>query len=231
MSGANLYDLLIMEYQSMRTCTSALGLQAIVSRTLAESSTGASQSTCFNLTSTDLAHVQDVIDSAIATMKVAIRLSDATLLRFCPIKVFLHITTASIFLLKALGLGVSQAQLQDAWNVLKQVIAALKQSNPDDLHLGVRYATLLEVHLAKLQGSFIPSTRQPESTLHAGMNNDPGDMSAWHMDATHSSGMGVDPNWFSLPLDASMIPYEIGDFQGLHSLGDGTLDFLWNLGV
>jgi hypothetical protein len=134
--------------------TYALGLQAIVSQTLADAGTSSAGSATFHLTPTDYAHVQEIICSTLKTLKTlktAIKLYDRGLLKFCPIRTFLHITTASIFLLKGLSLGLSPVKLQDALNVLKQTIVALKCSNPDDLHVGGRYATLLEMHMARLQ--------------------------------------------------------------------------------
>lgn len=103
--------------------------------------------------------MQEVINSTLNTLKIAIKLYDLSFLRFCTIRTFLHITTASIFLLKGLGLGVSPARLQGALEVLTQVIVALKNSNPDDLYLGGCYSMLLEMHMKRLQEHFMPSTR------------------------------------------------------------------------
>lgn len=233
-----LHDILMLEYQSTRIYTYSLGLQAIVSRTLAESNTTSpTQSTCFNLTSTDFAHLQELISSALSALKIALKLANDDVLRFCPVKVFLQITTASVFLLKGLGLGVSPTKLHDALEVLRNVVSALRTSNPDDLHLGARYATLLEVHLSNLQRHFVPSVKPPELAPRfeqrqqmegraADDNREEFDLTDVNMAVTDS----FDEHWLSLPLDASLVPFELGDFQGLQCLGDGTLDFLWNLG-
>lgn len=231
-----LADFLRLEYQSTRMHTFSLGLQAIVSRTVAELSSIPSQSTSFILTPTDFSHVQEVIDSALIVLETAINLYQRDVLRFCSIRTFLHVTVASIFLLKGLGLGVSPVKLRDSLAVLKKVIIALKNSNPDDLHLGGRYATLLEIHMARLQDHFVPSLRPHDITPPdidqandaAGVVDSESFDFLGNMDLTST---GLNTNWLSLPLDTSLVPFGLDNFQGLQCLGDDTLDFLWNLGV
>jgi hypothetical protein len=237
-SASHLADLLSMEYESTRMYIYSLGLQAIASRTHAESTISPSQTSLFQLATTDYTHVQNVISSALITLRTAIKLFNSNLLRFCPIKTFLHITTASIFLLKGLGLGVSPTKLRSSIDVLDRVIVALKNSNPDDLHIGGRYATLLEMHVAKLQEHFVPSFRPhditpPEAermqTLGGGS-----DVTGAHGDQLAFGGLEQDElgdsNWLSLPPDTNLFAYGMENFQGLQCLGDDTLDFLWNLG-
>lgn len=219
--------------------TYSLGLQAILLRTLAESSHSLPGLAPIQLTPTDFAHVQEVIDSTLNTFKAAIKLHDDGILRFCSIRTFLHITTASIFLLKGLGLGVSPAKLRGALDILQQVIAALKNSNPDDLHLGGRYSILLEMHMTRLQEHFVPSTR-PQNITPPDMDlSQLPDLSSSArtgqfdlMDFQDMSGLDMlDTEWLSLPLDSSLMSFGMDSFQGLQCLGDDTLDFIWNLGV
>ena len=219
--------------------TYSLGLQAILFRTLAESGSAISSSSSFQLTPTDFAHVQEVIDSTLTTLKTAVKLYNEDVLRFCSIRTFLHITTASIFLLKGLGLGVSPTRLRSALEILKQVVIALKDSNPDDLHLGGRYSILLEMHMARLQEHFVPTTRPHNITppdvdstqladFEGGMDGAQFDL----MDFQNVPGIDLlDSNWLSLPPDSSLMSFGMDNFQGLQCLGDDTLDFIWNLGV
>ena len=113
--------------------------------------------------------MQEVINSTLNTLKIAIKLYDLGFLQFCTIRTFLHITTASIFLLKGLRLGVSPARLQGALEVLTQVIVALKNSNLDNLYLGGRYLMLLEMHMTRLQEHFVPLT-QPHNITPPNFN-------------------------------------------------------------
>jgi hypothetical protein len=240
-TASNMYlsSLLVLEYESTRMHTYSLGLQAILFRTLAESSDSISGSASFQLTPTDFAHVQEVIDSTLNTLKTAVKLYDDDLLRFCSIRTFLHITTASIFLLKGLGLGVSPTRLRRALEVLKQVIVALKNSDPDDLHLGGRYSILLEMHMTRLQEHFVPSTRPhnitPPDQDPSQLPNFTNPLDTSHIDLMDFQQMPeIDlsgANWLSLPLDSSLMLFGTDNFQGLQCLGDDTLDFIWNLGM
>jgi hypothetical protein len=219
--------------------TYALGLQAIVSRTIAEANASPTQSASVHLSPTDYSHVQDVIHSALITLKTAIKLYNRNLLRFCPIRTFLHVTTASIFLLKGLSLGVSPTQLHDALSILKQVVVALKCSNPDDLHVGGRYATLLEMHMARLQKHLVPSLRPdnmiPPNIDLGSMNGSIESSASMPFDFTDClDGIRMetsDNSWLSLPWDSSLLSFGIENFQGLQCLEDDALDFLWNLGT
>ncbi|KAH7065776.1 C6 transcription factor-like protein [Paraphoma chrysanthemicola] len=232
--GSHRADLLTLEYQSTRMHTFSLGLQAIVSRTAAEPNP--SEPASFLLTPTDFSHVQEVIDSALMALRIAIRLYTKNVLVFCSIRTFLHVTVASVFLLKGLGLGVSPAKLRNSLDVLQRVVVALKNSNPDDLHFGGRYATLLEMHMARLQEHFVPSLRPHDITppdLDQG-NTAPGLADGDQFDFLGNinlTGEEIDADWLSLPLDMSLVPFGLDNFQGLQCLGDDTLDFLWNLGV
>jgi|TARA_R110002003_G_scaffold116_18_gene10234 hypothetical protein len=180
--------------------------------------------------------VQEVIDSALTALRIAINLYTKNVLLYCSIRAFLHITVASVFLLKGLGLGVSPTKLRNSLDVLQKVVVALKNSNPDDLHLGGRYATLLEMHMARLQEHFVPSLRPHDITppdmdkANNGMgliDGEPFDFLG-NMDMTSAE---LNTDWLSLPLDLSLVPFGLDNFQGLQCLGDDTLDFLWNLGA
>jgi hypothetical protein len=144
------------------------------------------------------------------------------------VHLFLRVTTASVFLLKALGLGVSTNRLHDPLTVLKHVIAALKVSKPDDLHFGARYATLLEMYVARLHDKFIPDTRPPffASTMPCPTSVDSGQ-------GLEDSAAGIEHRQAATSTDAGWQMGNIGmnTHQGLDpmSLGNAvdTLDESW----
>lgn len=225
---------MLLEYESTRMHTFPLGLQAIVSRIFADSPATFSPSAIFHLTPTDYSHVQEVISSTLITLKTAIKLYNQNVLKYCPIRTFLHVTTASIYLLKSLGLGVSPGKLCEALVILQQAIVALKNSNPDDVHIGGRYATLLEMHMAKLkqhfQSSFKPHDITPPENDRTQLSDFMDASASYQLDlANCMDGMNtntLDSNWLSLPLDSSLLSFGMENFQGLQCLGDDTLDFL-----
>ncbi|RYP90141.1 hypothetical protein DL770_003763 [Monosporascus sp. CRB-9-2] len=240
-----LRDILFVEYQGTRIYTNSLGLQAIVERTLAESGEDPASGQ-FNLNSTDYSFIQEVVDGCLETLKLAIRLAEKKVLTFAPLSMFLRITTASVFLLKGLGLGVSTTKLRDSLDILTRAIAALRTCQSDDLHLSSRFATLLEMYVIRLQEKFIPAARPPSyGTRPASVNSQAptctdNNHTDWQMDfgsqipSIDSMGLinaesGIVEHWFTLPLDPSLVPFVPDDSQGFQWLGDGSLDFVWNL--
>lgn len=176
------------------------------------------------------------------------------MLKYAPVGMFLRITTASVFLLKALAVGVSATRLRRSLDTLTRAISALRSSAPDDLHLCGRYATLLETSLNRLHDSFVPSSRPPsfatrppsaerEATAAAapaaGAETDAGGGEVFQSEMGQLPGLDCDAmggmmddgddSWLSLPLDPSMVPFGMDASNGFQWLGDDSLDFIFSL--
>ena len=109
------------------------------------------------------------------------------------------------------------------------------------MHLASRYATLLELHVARLRDSFVVSSRPPRIPSRATsaerngttgtmdfLNNHMG-QSALAGLAGDVSGMMPEDDWLALPFDPAMAPFGLDSAQSFQSFDDGTLDFIWNL--
>lgn len=215
-----------------------LGMQAVVDRVLGERgadlsmgqpSTGIHAS----LTPTDYQFIQEVIDGSCQILQSGIALAESGSLRFCPVRVFVRIIGASIFLLKALGLGAHTASLQASLAILDQSIQALHRSSPDDMHLATQFASLLELHIARFRQLLIPSSAPPGiPTLDFGFDWSGSDESVEGVSGgTHISSdfQTATEDWLSLPFDPSMGPFGAGESYEMPEIEDGTWDFLWNL--
>jgi hypothetical protein len=132
---------------------------------------------------------------------------------------------------------VSPTRLHDVLHIMKQVVVALKCSNPDNMHVGGRYTILLEMHMARLQKHLVPSLKPHNITplnLDLGQTNlymdsngslpyeFEGCMDEIRTETTESS-------WLSLPFDSSLLSFVMGSSQFLQCLEDDRLEFLWNL--
>lgn len=236
-----------MEYNYIKTYSNSLGLQAVVERGLADASAISTSQQCqLELSSEDHALVSVVVDSCLETLKLATKIHEKGRLRYAPVHIYLRITTSSVFLLKGLGLGVHESKLQDALRILTASVAALRNSKPDDVHPGSRYATLLELHIARLKKNFIPSMRPPKFAITRPVSVEPQfavDDQNWPTDF-ESLGDGIRPmqldqgstaqmdeNWFTLPFDPSLLPYAPDESQDFQGLGDTSMDFIWNLSL
>ena len=190
--------------------------------------------------------IQEVIEASCEILRKVIGLAETDTLRFAPVRLFLRITTSSIFLLKALSLGVRNNQLQSALEVLDQTVQALKTSNLDEVHLAARYATLLDTHVERLRQGFITNAQKQQVgggppgdyANRVGEQAPPsnGDIppmptmntnSAEPMDFLALTELPPD-DWLSLPFDPSMAPFApMGSVD--FGLNDSALDFIWNL--
>lgn len=243
-----------MEYQNTQVYANSLGLQAVVQRTLAGSE-GSSAAGQIEISQTDYSFIQAVVDGCLETLRTASSLAERNILRYAPVGMFLRITTASVFLLKALAVGVSATRLRRSLETLTRAISALRSSAPDDLHLCGRYATLLETSLNRLQDSFIPSARPPSfatrppsaeraecATVPApgtaaeedtagsvAFQGEMGQLPGLDCDAMGGMLDDGDDSWLSLPLDPSMVPFGMDASNGFQWLGDDSLDFIFSL--
>lgn len=245
-SNSRVSDILAVDYQHTKIHANSLGLQAIVERTLADVGLNQSQSS-LDLSSTDYGFVSTVVDGCLDILNIAIKMHERHYLRFAPVSVFLRITTASVFLLKGLGLGVNVTKLSESLSILTRAIAALRDSKPDDLHLGSRYATLLELHVVRLQAKFIPAVPPPRfatrlSSVERQMQTDtsyenhdwgqqfyPRAPGIGSIRVGEEDNGGIDESWLALPFDPSLIPFAPDDFRDFQGLGDNSMDFIWNL--
>lgn len=216
----------------------SLGMQAVVDRVLGEKDGKCSigqpgSGIQASLTTTDYQFIQEVIDGSCQILQSAITLAGSGSLRFCPVRVFVRIIGASIFLLKALGLGAHTANLQASLAVLDQSILALHQSSPDDMHLASQFASLLELHIARFRQLLIPSSVPPGiSTLDFSFEWEGGGGLAegGNSNTNLSSDLQTSADdWLSLPFDPSMAPFGAGESYEMPEIEDGTWDFLWNL--
>jgi len=111
------------------------------------------------------------------------------------------------------------------------------------MHLASRYATLLDLHVARLRESFVVSSRPPRLPSRAtsadlkgattGMdflNNHNAGQSSLSSLAENVSNLMPEDDWLALPFDPAMAPFGLDSGQqSFQGFDDGTLDFIWNL--
>lgn len=226
-------------------------MQAVVERVLADGEPNLDEMRPLNIDSIDYEYIQEVIDGCCQILNNVIRLAETGELRFSPVRIFLRITSSSIFLMKALSLGARQAKLRESLDVLEKTIQALETNALDDIHLSSRYATLLDMHVSRLRHNLLasswgvrnnrgtagrssaaPSTPRPDSgprpssaaTMDASVPQDLPDM-----DFTPSLNDMAADDWLSLPFDPSMAPFGVGSGGQFPAYEGGALDFIWNL--
>ncbi|KAL3482830.1 hypothetical protein BJX62DRAFT_99192 [Aspergillus germanicus] len=240
------YDTLFIEYYFVRAYTHSIGMQAVVERVLADSESNIGEIRGANIDPVDYEYIQEVIEGCCQILQKVTELGESGALQFSPVRIFLRITSSSIFLMKALSLGARQAKLRESLEILERCIQALKSNALDDIHLSTRYASLLETHVSRLRRNLLASSKAVR-TSHgcttrssmAPLNTDT-EGSTPTMDVpapqpvpdlsfvTSFNDLAAD-DWLSLPFDPSMAPFGISDGGQFPAYEGGALNFIWNL--
>ncbi|CZR58202.1 related to C6 transcription factor [Phialocephala subalpina] len=164
-----LLDILFIEFQFARTYINSLAVQAVVERAF-KAATPQSKPPNFFMTcvfeqhSVDYAFIQQVVDGSRNILKTVIALNEEGHLRYCPVRIFSRVISASILLLKATGLGTRIEEAQLSLELLDRLIRALRYDPVDELHLANRYASLLETYVKAFRRRFLRISRSRDSS-------------------------------------------------------------------
>ncbi|KAJ5825596.1 hypothetical protein N7474_002734 [Penicillium riverlandense] len=249
------YNDLFIEYNFVRVYTHSVGMQAVVERAVADTEPNHfDEMRPMTIDPTDYEYIQEVIDGCCQILQKVTHLAEAGALRFSPVRIVLRITSASIFLMKALSLGTRHAKLQEALEILEKAIDALKSNALDDVHLSTRYAALLDMHVSRLRRNLLASSKVMKNsrgtTRRSSMGPPPWPDHTSNTNAERANPMGTPASqdltpelgfmpslndmagdeWLSLPFDPSMAPFGISSSGGQFPMYEGGgLDFIWNL--
>ncbi|PWY78263.1 C6 transcription factor [Aspergillus heteromorphus CBS 117.55] len=240
------FDILFIEYHFVRVYTHSVGMQAVVERVVADNdSHGDVRAT--HIDPIDYEYIQEVIDGCCQILHKVTQLGDAGALRFSPVRIFLRVTSSSIFLMKALSLGTRPAKLCESLDVLDRSVQALKSNALDDIHLSSRYAALLEMHVSRLRRNLFASSRtgrhshrppvQSAMAPSQGMDDGTPINQMVTPVSQNMADVGFIPSfndiaaddWLSLPFDPSMAPFGISTGGQFPAYEGGALNFIWNL--
>ncbi|KAF5684669.1 positive transcription regulator of ARO9 ARO10 [Fusarium denticulatum] len=223
---------LAIEFNYLRAFMNSFGIQAAVDRVLGRRPPNSIDTDVLqsSITATDYSFIKEVINSSCQALESVNRLFEAETLRYCPVRVFLRIIMVSIFLLKALSLGIRTTDLETSLGILERSIRALRNSSLDEMHLASRYGELLDMHLERYRQSMVPTTvpqgiRAVDQTSQWIFDNSVPPVA----DSLDLSMPAVD-DWLALPFDPSMAPFGFAtDDPDMAEPEDRSWDFLWSL--
>jgi hypothetical protein len=159
-----------IEYQYTRILLNSFVMRAIVNR-LAATTTVFSRlhdGDGFFVMPLEREPIDEVIDSSCKILQVIHRLDQRGKLKYIPVRIVLRAVTASVFLLKALSLRIWDSQVNEPLDILDRAIHALRRISVDDLHLGPRYATLIQVQANWLRKRLLSD---PEESINGPENS------------------------------------------------------------
>ncbi|GMG15345.1 unnamed protein product [Aspergillus oryzae] len=242
--------LLLIEYHHLRAYTSALAIQAVVERAVTRGVSWIGETSRESVDACLLPHdqdfIRDVILSSSKVLEIATHMAADGMLRYAPLRTLVCVTSSSVYLLKAISLGVHHTDLQASLHTLDQCIVALRSSGTDDMDFSLRYARLIEKHVDRFRANFVSdrvatmhpdhqryhlqtpeplTSTQPDGRphMHSASSSYPGQQSS---DAFATPPMN---SWWAQPFDPNIAPFNFNG-EGV-SIGFelDSLDFLLNL--
>ena len=175
--------ILSIEYQYVRIYVNSLSLQAVVERCSTEAgnrfnATGhpgngsvpgamstENQQTYYgklplatfgSYTAADQDYVKEVVDGSRELLKIVVDgLLPGDYLKHAPVRTYFRIISGAMFLLKTFALGASKGDVEYSIGLMDRAVDALRTCVVDDVHLGIRFADLLETLTSRLRGRFI----------------------------------------------------------------------------
>lgn len=129
----------------------------------------------------DQEYVRQVVDGSRNLLKTVVDgLLPGDYLKHAPVRTYFRIISGAMFLLKTFALGASKSDVELSIGLMDSAVSALRNCVVDDVHIGIRFADLLETLTSRLRSRFISaptcpppaaevSTRARSPTLHQDM--------------------------------------------------------------
>ena len=213
-------QLLLVEYYYVDVFVSSVALQALVERLTERkrSSVWSPHEFLSEEDEQDLYFIDHVRASSEKILAIARKLSDEGHLQNCPVRLFLRVVAASIFLLKAISLGVKEVDANESLHQLDRCIEALVVGRSQDVHLSARYADLLARHVSVFRRNLQAKRAAPGSKaqpVSTGGGCTGSNEQREHGRTTKADGAACIEASGTTPADASLRPPAPG------SAGDG----------
>lgn len=128
-------------------------------------------------------------------------------LKHAPVRTYFRIISGAMFLLKTFALGAPKSDVEMSIALMDRTVDALRNCIVDDVHLGIRFADLLESLTSRLRNRFIHAPA-PTTSAGDGRSSTPGQaeptaMGNNGMPSHHQQSNGLDPAWAKLPERAN----------------------------
>ncbi|KAF2635280.1 hypothetical protein P280DRAFT_381782, partial [Massarina eburnea CBS 473.64] len=181
-----LRHVLTIEYEYTRVYLNSLALQAVVERCThntplqtpvqpngheqssrnSDSGGGAIPfSTLVKWYGNDRHHIREVVDASRNVLKVVVDDLFPHHLRHAPVRTFFRIVSVAIICLKTFALGATEDDVAITLGLLDRAVYALRTSIVDDVHVGNRFADLVDTLTHRIRGRFVRLAANGGSTV------------------------------------------------------------------
>jgi hypothetical protein len=190
--------ILSIEYEYVRIYVNSLSLQAVVERCTnnagnhtsgsgngANTGNGLSPETqnyygklplarLGGFSTADQDYCKEVVDGSRNLLKTVVDgLLPGDYLKHAPVRTYFRIISGAMFLLKTFALGASKMDVEISIGLMDRAVDALRNCVVDDVHLGIRFADLLETLTSRLRSRFISAPAGPIASEAASRNRSP----------------------------------------------------------
>lgn len=175
--------ILTIEYEYVRIYINSLSLQAVVERCTSNTTNGVqpthlSPQTMINygklplgqlggFTVHDQEYVREVVEGSRNLLRTVVEgLLPGGYLKHAPVRTYFRIISGAMFLLKTFALGAPRSDVKMSIDLMDATVEALRNCIVDDVHLGIRFADLLESLTSRLRNRFIQAP-MPQASAKA----------------------------------------------------------------
>ncbi|XP_044717661.1 fungal zn(2)-Cys(6) binuclear cluster domain-containing protein [Hirsutella rhossiliensis] len=185
--------ILTIEYEYVRIYVNSLSLQAVVERCTNHAANGAngngqapmqqlSPQTMINygklplgqlggFTVHDQEYVREVVGGSRNLLRTVVEgLLPGGYLKHAPVRTYFRIISGAMFLLKTFALGAPRSDVKISIDLMDATVEALRNCVVDDVHLGIRFADLLETLTSRLRNRFIQAPTMQQSSSGKGQS-------------------------------------------------------------
>jgi hypothetical protein len=186
-----LRHILTIEYQYVRIYVNSLSLQAVVERCSNTATSGNSNGngsvgsnaapqlspqTMINygklplgqlggFTVEDQEYVREVVEGSRNLLRTVVEgLLPGGYLKHAPVRTYFRIISGAMFLLKTFALGAPRSDVKISIDLMDATVEALRNCVVDDVHLGIRFADLLETLTSRLRNRFIQAPTMQQAS-------------------------------------------------------------------
>lgn len=181
--------ILTIEYEYVRIYVNSLSLQAVVERCtnnagntatgnggLASNGTQLSPQTLITFgklplgqlggfTVNDQESVREVVEGSRNLLRTVVEgLLPGGYLKHAPVRTYFRIISGAMFLLKTFALGAPRSDVKMSIDLMDATVEALRNCVVDDVHLGIRFADLLESLTSRLRNRFIQAPTMQQAS-------------------------------------------------------------------
>lgn len=178
--------ILTIEYEYVRIYFNSLSLQAVVERCTSNASNNGNGSTNNNtqlspqtiltygklplgqlggFTVHDQEHVREVVEGCRNLLRTVVDgLLPGGYLKHAPVRTYFRIISGAMFLLKTFALGAPRSDVKISIDLMDATVEGLRNCVVDDVHLGIRFADLLETLTSRLRNRFIQAPTMQQAS-------------------------------------------------------------------